>query len=229
MNPAKLSSSLGALFSAGAVVAELRGPGIPALLMPAEAANLGRAVPSRVREFAAGRLCARRAMAEFGIVDCPVPAGRDRQPRWPGSMAGSITHTSDFCAAVVAERHNAAALGLDSEVVGDVKPGIWARICGPQESDWVRSLPAEEQPAAATLIFAAKEAFYKCQYTVVRERLEFADARVEVAGWSGSGGIFNIHATRRIAISKHTALPMPGRYLFHEELVSAGLTLSDGS
>jgi 4'-phosphopantetheinyl transferase EntD len=232
MYPATLSSCLSGLFPAGVIAAQLRGPGNPALLMPEEAANLGRAVPKRVQEFAAGRLCARRALAEFGIVDFPVRVGGDRQPLWPDHMAGSITHTSNFCAAVAAERRCAAALGLDSEVVGDVKPEIWPRICSPMESEWVRSLPVPEQAAAVTLIFAAKEAFYKCQYPVARERLGFPDARVEVAGWRGfggafhSGGAFNIHARRDLVIGRHAALPMPGRYLFHEGLVSAGVALA---
>jgi 4'-phosphopantetheinyl transferase EntD len=225
MNPAKLSSRLGALFPAGVAAADLRGPGDPELLMPEEAANLGRAVPSRVREFAAGRQCARRALTEFGIVDFPIRVGGDRQPLWPDLMVGSITHTSNFCAAVVAERRCAAGLGLDSEVVGDVKPEIWHFICGSQENDWVRSLPLPEQTAAVTLIFAAKEAFYKCQYPVVRERLSFPDARIEVVGWGGSGGAFTIHATRELAIARYAALPLPGRYVFHEGLVSAGVAL----
>ena len=225
MNPANLSSCLGALFPAGVVAADLRGPGDPVLLMPEEAANLGRAVPKRVQEFAAGRLCARRALAEFGIVDFPVRVGGDRQPLWPDLMAGSITHTSNFCAAVAGERRCAAGLGLDSEVVGDVKPEIWPRICGPAENEWIRSLPVPEQAAAVTLIFAVKEAFYKCQYPVVRQRLSFPDARIEVAEWGGSGGTFNIHATRDLAIARHAALPMPGQYLFHEGLVSAGVAL----
>jgi 4'-phosphopantetheinyl transferase EntD len=229
MNPVNLSSCLGALFPAGVIAAALRGPGDPALLMPEEAANLGGAVPQRVQEFAAGRLCARRALAEFGMVDFPVRVGGDRQPLWPDLMAGSITHTSGFCAAVVAERRCAAGLGLDSEVVGDIKPEIWSRICGPQESDWIRSLPVPEQAAAVTLIFAAKEAFYKCQYPVVRQRLSFPDARVDVAGWGGTGGAFNIHATRDLAIARHAALPLRGRYLFHEGLVSAGVALAGAS
>ena len=56
MNPATLSARLGSLFPPGTVAAELRGPGDPALLLPAEAVHLGRAVSKRVQEFAAGRL-----------------------------------------------------------------------------------------------------------------------------------------------------------------------------
>ena len=226
MNPVRLSASLGSLFPPGAVVAELRGPGDPELLWPAEAVFVGRAVPKRVREFAAGRLCARRALADFGIVDFPIEVAEDRQPVWPDSMVGSITHTAGFCAAVVAERRCAGALGLDSEVVGDVTAGIWHSICVPMETAWIQSLPAVERAAAVTLIFSAKEAFYKCQYPVVRERLSFHDARVQPVGWgTAADGVFNIHATRNIALSAWTVLPMQGRYLFHEEFVTTGIAL----
>jgi 4'-phosphopantetheinyl transferase EntD len=225
MNPASLSASLGSLFPRGAVAAELRGPGDPELLLPAEAVFIGRAVPKRVQEFAAGRLCARRALADFGIVDFPIEVADDRQPVWPHTMVGSITHTAGFCAAVVAERRCLGALGLDSEVVGDVTAGIWHSICVPLETAWVRSLPASERAAAVTLIFSAKEAFYKCQYPIVRERLSFHDARVQVVGWGAADGVFNIHATRDIAMSTRTVLPMQGRYRFHEAFVTAGIAL----
>jgi 4'-phosphopantetheinyl transferase EntD len=188
MNPATLSSRLGSLFPSGAVAAELRGPGDPKLLLAAEAVYVGRAVPKRFQEFAAGRLCARRALGEFGIVDFPIKSADDRQPIWPDTFVGSITHTSGFAAAVVAKRQNAAALGLDSEVVGDVHTEVWPSICVPIETEWIESLPASEQAAAVTLIFSAKEAFYKCQYPLVRERLNFHDVRVEAVAWGASRG-----------------------------------------
>ena len=58
MNPAVLSPDLLGLFPEGVVAAELRVPGDPSMLLPAEAADLRRAVPKRAQEFAAGRLCA---------------------------------------------------------------------------------------------------------------------------------------------------------------------------
>ena len=226
MNPAHVSKYLAALFPPGAVVAELREPGEPDLLLPAEAAYLGRAVPTRAQEFAAGRLCARRAMAEFGIADFPIKVADDRQPIWPDLLVGSITHTVGFCAAVVAERQRIAALGLDSEGVGDVNVEIWPRICVPSETAWVRSLPAPQQAAAVSLIFSAKEAFYKCQYPLVRERLDFHDARVEAVAWGASAAAFKIHATRKIAMAERASLPLQGRYLFHEGFVTAGMGIT---
>jgi 4'-phosphopantetheinyl transferase EntD len=226
MNPAALSTRLGSLFPPGAVAANLREAGDPALLLPAEAVHVARAVPKRVQEFAAGRLCARRALAEFGIVDFAIKVADDRRPVWPDSFVGSITHTAGFAAAVVAERRSLAAQGLDSEVVGDVDAKLWPSICMPTETAWIASLPASEQAAAVTLIFSAKEAFYKCQYALVGERLNFHDVSVEVAAWGAADGAYRIHPARGIALLTRTALPLQGRYLYHEGFVTAGMGLA---
>jgi 4'-phosphopantetheinyl transferase EntD len=228
MTTPTLSAELAALFPRGAVAAELRGPGDEHLLLPEEAAFLRRAVPKRVREFAAGRCCARRALAEFGIADFPLEVAPDRQPLWPAGMVGSITHTAGYCAAIAASRVRLAAVGVDSEVVGDVGGEILPSICVPAELAWISSLPAAEQPAAAALIFSAKEAFYKCQYPLAREQLKFRDARIE-AEWGGAGGGFRVHAMRAIAFAAHAALPLEGRYLFRAGLVTAGLGLAAAS
>lgn len=225
MNPAASSNRLGSLFPPGAVAAVLHGPGDPRQLLAAEAVHVSRAVPKRAQEFAAGRLCARRALAELGIVDYPLTAATDRQPIWPGSIVGSITHTAGFAAAVVAERRSAAALGIDSEVVGDICADIWPSICVPAEIAWMESLPPAERAAAVTLIFSAKEAFYKCQYPLIGERLNFHDVRVE-AQRGASGGAFRIHAVRSIALRACAALPVQGRYLHHDGLVTAGMGLA---
>jgi 4'-phosphopantetheinyl transferase EntD len=225
MNPAALSIPLGTLFPPGAVAADLRGAGNPELLLAGEATYVGRAVPTRVQEFAAGRLCARRALAEFGIVDFPIRVAEDRQPIWPDAFVGSITHTEGYGAAVVAERRRMHALGLDSEIVGRVKVPLWAAICTQSEIAWLRSLPPAEQAVAATLIFSAKEAFYKCQYPLTRERLNFLDAVVQAVTEPASTGTFSIRSTRRIAFEDHVIMPLQGRYLLHEEEVTAGIAV----
>jgi 4'-phosphopantetheinyl transferase EntD len=226
VNPARLSNILLGLFPPGVVAAELRGPGNPELLLPGEAAHMGRAVPKRVAEFTAGRLCARRALAEFGIVDFPLEVGADRRPIWPDGMLGSITHTHGYCAAVVAARRCVVALGVDSEVVGEVNEEIWCSICVPQETAWIRSLPRTQQDAAAALIFSTKEAFYKCQYPVTREFLGFHDVSVEAPAWNAAEGEFRVRPLRSIGIEARSPAPLRGRYLFHDEFVTAGMGLA---
>jgi 4'-phosphopantetheinyl transferase EntD len=226
-NPAVLSDAVRELFPHGAIAAELREPGDPALLLPAEAACLtSGAVQKRRREFAAGRLCARRAMAEAGIHDFALRVAQDRRPLWPDTLVGSITHTGGLCVAVVAPKTSLAAIGVDSEVVGDVAPDLWATVCAPAELAWLESLPAAERPAAVTLVFSVKEAFYKCQYPVTGEWLNFDDLRVQPLHWGARAGAILIHANRRLKIGDVSALPILGKYVFHEQFVTAGVALS---
>ncbi len=179
-----------------------------------------------MQEFAAGRLCARALLAEFGIFDFPIEVGDARQPLWPDALVGSITHTAGFCAAVLAEKSRLAAIGIDSEVAASVKPELWPSICTLEEILWLNSLAEDARVGAATLIFSAKEAFYKCQFPLTHERLSFHDARVQLPAFGAAGGTFTIHPTRRIALADHAARPLHGEYLFHQQFVTAGLSLA---
>jgi len=213
------------LFPESVVVAELRGEGDPSLLMPLESSYLGRSVEKRAREFAAGRRCARRALVEFGISNFPLEVGPDRRPVWPASVLGSITHTEGFCAAALAGRNRFAAIGIDSESASAVKSELWDSICRPAEIQWLNELPEGERRAAATLIFSAKEAFYKCQYPLTTQSLGFHDASVQISNWGAGRGAFSISASRAIAFNDFATLPLSGQYLFHERFVTAALCL----
>ena len=225
VNPATLSPGWADLFPPGVAVAELRQPGDVRQLYPAEAASLKGSVPKRASEFAAGRLCARRALAEFGIHDFAVRVGENREPLWPARMMGSITHTAGLCVAVVAQEGDLAAVGLDSEVVGQVPAEIWPTICVPGERAWLQSLPDAARTAGVSLLFSAKEAFYKCQYPLVREWLDFHDLQVEPLTWGAARGELRVRAMRRIMLEDRATLPVIGRYAFHEEFVSVGFAL----
>ena len=223
-NPARLSAALAALFPAGVAACDLREPADASLLLPEEAACLRGASPQRVAEYTGGRLCARRALAEFGVRDFSLRVGADRMVLWPDAMGGSITHTEGLCAAVVAERGRFASLGLDSEVVGEVKRGLWHRICGVREIAWLESLSADEAAAAAAMIFTAKEAFYKCQFPLSGARLGLHDLRVEPLQWGGEGA-FRVHAVRALGLDPRIAMPAPGRFRLHENFASAGVAV----
>jgi 4'-phosphopantetheinyl transferase EntD len=225
-NPAVVSARLQALFPPGTLAAELREAGDPVLLYPEEAVHLGNAVAVRRQQFAAGRLCARRVLAEFGIHHFPLKAAEDRQPLWPENLVGSITHTDGFGAAVAADKGSLAAVGIDSEVAGRVTLKLWGSICTPGEIRWLQTLPESQRTAAATLIFAAKEAFYKCQYPLVGEWLNFHDATIEVLHWGAAVGSMTIHANTSIAFARRAPMPLEGQYLFHEQFVTAGVAVA---
>ena len=225
-NPARLSLLVTRLFPPGVVGAELRTAGDPSLLLPDEARFLGRAVPKRVQEFAAGRLCARRALAELGFRDYPLRMNGDRRPQWPSPVIGSITHTGGICGAAVAERRQFRAIGLDMEIVGRVTPEIWPTICTPEEAAWLDALREPERSRCAALIFSAKESFYKCQYGVTRQWLEFDDVTLELPSGAAGAGCFALRPRRRIASLEHGTLPLTGRFEFHGSFVATGMVLA---
>ena len=227
MNEPILSTTFAALFPEGVAAAELRGPGEPARLKPEEARSVERAVPKRIHEFAAGRQCARRALAELGLADVSIAAAQDRQPVWPAGVVGSITHTVGFCAAVVAQETRLQALGVDTELSCAAKPELWRTICVPDENAWISTLPPEERATAATLMFSAKEAFYKCQYPLTGERLSFSDLCVTVHAWGQGQGAFSMRPERPIALFERICATesLRGSYRYHEEFVSAGVCL----
>jgi 4'-phosphopantetheinyl transferase EntD len=228
-NPAHRSPTIESLFPPGVAAAELRTAGDPTLLEPKEAAAVSRAVPKRAQEFAAGRLCARSALARFGVTGFAVRVASDRRPLWPDPFVGSITHTTGFCAAVIAARSRFASLGIDTEIAGAVKAELWPSICLPAELGWIEALPQEERARAATLIFSAKEAFYKCQYPSTGQRLSFFDLRIVPLEWGAAQGVFAVEAQAPLALF---AVPEPATrlltaYRFHEEFVSAGVAISN--
>ena len=223
---ASLSSGLRELFPQGALTAELRGAADPNALYPDEARHLQRAVRQRLEEFAAGRLCARLLLREFGIHHFAIEVGADRQPLWPEDLVGSITHTTGFCAAVAAPKKSLRSVGIDTEISGSVKTELWRGICTASETTWLRSLPESEQLFAASLIFSAKEAFYKCQFAVTQERLGLHDVSVELPAWGERRGVFRIIANRIIELEHQAASPLQGQYLFHEQFITCAMALA---
>ena len=112
-------------------------------LFPEEAACIERAVAKRRREFTAGRLCARAALARVGVPPAPLLPNSDRTPRWPEGIVGSISHCDGYCGVVVARRERFAGLGLDAEVAAPLDPALVPRICRPSE---LERLPGSAPP-----------------------------------------------------------------------------------
>lgn len=147
-------------------------------LMEAEEQLVVNARPKRRREFAAGRYCARRALARLGIDRFALTSDLDRAPRWPGSVVGSISHTDRYCVAAVAPRTALTALGIDVEPDEPLESDLWPTVCVPDELRWLDLQPEQVRGRLARLIFSAKECTYKCLYPLARVMLDFHDVQI---------------------------------------------------
>ncbi|MGC4029179.1 MAG: 4'-phosphopantetheinyl transferase superfamily protein [Steroidobacteraceae bacterium] len=179
---AEASPRIEALFAQPVAAAELMGEGDPQALFDAERSGQQRWARKRVLEFAAGRQCAHQALRRLGVLPEPLLSRPDRRPEWPRGIVGSISHCRGFSVAVVARSDALRSLGVDVEVAGAVEPALWPRILTAAEQEWLEAQPAGAQRLLASIVFSAKESFYKCQYGVTERFLEFGQAWARVEG-----------------------------------------------
>ncbi len=218
------SRLLGRLFSDRVVAFESRQMlGLEALRSE-EAPYVARAVPKRVAEFATGRACARRGLAELAIVDFPLRVGADREPLWPVGITGSITHTAGFCGAVVAKTTAVRSIGIDAELASAVHRRLWRHIATAAELRWLEGLPAPRARLMASIVFSAKEAFFKCQFPLTREWLNFADVAIRIERRD-----FEVSPARALALEALVPAPWVGRYVREDPLIVTGLSLPAGA
>lgn len=169
---------LAELLPAAAACRELWGAGDPATLSPAEAECTAGFAISRLREFAAGRSCARLALADLGAISAPLLMGDGREPLWPKGFTGSITHTAGYCAAAVCRVGAVVSLGIDAERIVAVDRSERQALFRPAEIDWLESLASPDQAAMACAMFSAKESYFKCTFPLTRRWLEFDDVEL---------------------------------------------------
>src|SRR5437879_5639189 len=158
-------------------------------LLPEEEHLLAGALERRRREFAAGRSCARRALARLGWPNFAVLKGPNREPIWPPGVLGSITHCGDYCAAAAGRVEELGAiqgLGIDAELNVPLPDSIAELICTPAECRSLVEAPGVNAPA---LLFSAKESVYKAWFPIAGRWRDYRDAEIDCA-----------HAARRRAV-----------------------------
>ena len=189
-------------------------------LFPEERAIVRDAVPSRVEEFAAGRVCARLSLADLGYPPAPLLRDQDRRPAWPPACHGSITHTEGYCAAAVVPDALSAGIGIDVEAAGRVTEALEARICTPVEVGRLQRMNEARRRMTATVIFSAKEAVFKCQSHLPDALRGFHDVEIDL-----DEGAFRVLLLRDPPAALG-ALGFPqGRYRFERGLIFSGIIL----
>lgn len=147
-------------------------------LVASEEALIVRAVEKRKREFRAGRHCAKRALEKSGVHNFPLLKAPSREPLWPESIVGSITHSGDQCAAAVAKKTDCTSIGIDVESAAPLGEEQEKYICTKEELTSYKAQNAHGIDLAK-LCFSAKECIHKVYYPLNQHMLDFLDAKVE--------------------------------------------------
>jgi 4'-phosphopantetheinyl transferase EntD len=203
------------------IVEETTLPAEPLAIDREEAEHVAGAVLRRRVEYSAGRWCARRALTRLGLRRFVLRSGTDRAPQWPAAVVGSITHTGaapgGYCAVAVAPASAVRTLGIDAEDESPLDPSLWPSVLTRGERDSLGDQPENDVPILSKVLFSAKECFYKAQYPLSREYLDFQD--VEVALDPGRGGFL-----ARVVTDTHQHLPLHAGY--GRFLVTGGLIVT---
>ncbi|MFG1914306.1 4'-phosphopantetheinyl transferase [Micromonospora sp. NPDC048898] len=192
-------------------------------LLAAEQACLSdQAVPTRRRDFTAGRVCARRALTGLGLPPTAVPAA-ERAPVWPAGVVGTITHTAGYCAAAAAHTSDIRSVGMDAEQHREISPGVRRLVLLPEEEAHLARLPSGI--FWPIVLFSAKETVYKVWHPVVGSWLDFQDARLDI---DPDAGTFTARiAPARIAEADVDDPPatISGRFVVADGLVRTAAVL----
>jgi len=184
-------------------------------LFPEERSYIEKAVPKRRAEFGTARVCARRALARLGMPPVPLVPHQDRSPRWPDGVVGSITHTQGYCAVAVARSSELLSVGIDAEVDKVISPELVPMVCTPQER-------RRAHDHDIVVYFAAKEAFYKCQYPLTGQFLDFQDVELDL---DPAQRTFRARVLVRLANAPTALSVVEGRYVRAQGLVVCGMSL----
>lgn len=137
---------------------------------PEEMAMIAGAGATRQSEFLAGRHCLREALSILGVHCGAIGRNADGWPLVTEGYLGSISHSKGQCLAVAADARGFDGIGLDLECLGRLSDAALARVLHPGEHPY-----AAADRNLATLLFSAKEAFYKMQFPKWGIRANFQD------------------------------------------------------
>ena len=145
--------------------------------------SVSRSAEIRRKSFIAGRLCAERCLDELEIRGEGVGRDSSGVPLWPHGVVGSITHNARFAVAVACVTSSVQSMGIDSESLVQVQAAeaIEKNCC--TEDERLSLLADGNSALVLTLIFSAKESFYKAIYPLVERYVDFADVEVRAVDW----------------------------------------------
>jgi enterobactin synthetase component D len=143
--------------------------------------HIRNSVPKRQAEFFAGRLCARAILENHGHGGHVVAVGGHREPLWPKGIIGSITHSGQYAAAIACRGQEIAGIGIDIETIigSDARDAMTELVVCPEELRFLRMCVGSlDIDCLLTLVFSAKESFFKAAFPLVGRYFDFDAVKV---------------------------------------------------
>lgn len=161
------------------------------LLYPEELAWIKEASTDRAEEFSTVRACAREALSCLGIARPVLIADTVKGLDWPEGIVGSLTHTHQYRAALVARTCTYQSVGIDAERAVPLPIGIDELVLTRKERFFVKKYGKEQVGNIwGTILFSAKESVYKTWRPLVGQFLHFQQVELTVSSSANNQGYF---------------------------------------
>jgi 4'-phosphopantetheinyl transferase EntD len=138
----------------------------------------------RKSEFELGRSLGHRALTQAGWradqdgLDwrSTIPKNLDRSPNWPAGFVGSISHSDRWIWVAVSRAEEFASLGIDTEGIVEPQRATELQSSIGRDIEWERLAKlGMAENLAFSLLFSAKESFFKLAYPLIGKFWEFHD------------------------------------------------------
>lgn len=141
--------------------------------------HLNKAVRKRRAEYLASRVLVRYALCRLGAAAWILANDADRAPLWPAGFSGSLSHSTQKIALLLAKTESGKLLGVDCEEVmrAETAEAMQENIITPVEKRRLleSGLPF---PEALTVAFSLKESLYKALYPKLKKFMDFSEAEI---------------------------------------------------
>ena len=157
-------------------------------LLAAEAELADNGTSARLRELMAGRSTARSALRLFGAEPVPILQTVDGAPVWPYGFCGSLSHSHQYIAVLLARSSSIESVGIDIEDGRPLGEAALATVVTARELRVIDCVGwAIPGSTAEGIAFSVKEAVFKCQFPVTLDAsLDFLDISLELGIIPGS-------------------------------------------
>ena len=144
--------------------------------------SISQWMPKRQAQFLAGRIAAKKALSFNKLMNKQIAIGHSREPIWPENIIGSISHSGKTSIACVREQAKTFA-GLGIDIQETIVPELQSQISSSILTDKDKRLFKQKfskltDSVLFTLIFSAKESFFKAAFNSVGEYFEFTDVSI---------------------------------------------------
>ncbi|WP_312241126.1 4'-phosphopantetheinyl transferase superfamily protein [Pantoea sp.] len=177
---------------------------------------LSKTTLRRRAEYLAGRYVAKVLLADLGYEQFDLIKAKEGAPCWPAGVSGSLSHSGNLAAGALHASEFLSSVGIDIESWLNEEHAVKIKeaILSDEESNRLNCLSESQK---VTLLFSAKESFFKAIYPKAGVRFDFRD--VELVRLDSGLRRFTLRLKKKLNKTFFNGRCLNGSYCFHEEKV----------